>query len=282
MRLRRAVAHVDFVIGRFEQRLADRRRQALADDDRVALAVHEPFDADLLILVGNGRIGRAGDGDIGRKIGLARQRLGESEAGPRRRGFVIDLVVEDAEAVFFAHVLVDVARVFVVAPLQAGAIGVEGRAPHLVAGEEIAEQREGFRLLSGAAGALIGGVSRALAALKVIVAVVRLRVVRLGAEPGERQPRARVLRGACHRRAEERAGVLEFGGDDRGGGVLAQLLGALSLDLRADLGRFLAQCLGEPHDVAGEVFSHIGLDLGGEGAAGGDQQREREKVANGW
>ena len=125
-----------------------------------------------------------------------------------------------------AHVLVDLARVFVVAPVEAGAIGVEGRAPHLLPREKIAEQRQRFGLLRRAVGALIGGVSRGLAALNEIVAAIGLGVVRLRAEPSERQPRGGVLRGRRHRRAEQRARVLEIGGDDRGGRVLAQLLGA--------------------------------------------------------
>ena len=51
MRLRRAVAHIDLVVGGLEQRFADRRGQALAQHDRVALAMLEALDADLLVLV---------------------------------------------------------------------------------------------------------------------------------------------------------------------------------------------------------------------------------------
>ena len=78
MRLRRAVAHVDLVVGGFEQRFADRRRQALAQHDRVALAMLEAFDADLLVLVRDRRVGRSGHRDIGRKIGPAREQLQRS------------------------------------------------------------------------------------------------------------------------------------------------------------------------------------------------------------
>ena len=61
----------------------------------------------------------------------------------------------------------------------------------------------------------------------------------------------------------------------------AQLVGALSLDLRANLGALLAQRLGQANDIARKVVPRIGLHLGAEGCAAGDQQRDGEKSANG-
>ena len=81
-------------------------------------------------------------------------------------------------------------------------------------------------------------------------------------------------------RAEPGAGVLVIAGRDGGRRVLAQLLDALALQLRADLRRLLAQRVGQPHDVARQVVARVGLDLGGgERDAGGEQQGEREEAA---
>ena len=107
MRLRRAVAHIDLVIGRFRVACSPTAEgRPSRKHDRVTLAVLEAFDAELLVLVRDGGVRRAGDRDIGREIGLARQRVGEVEADARLGRFVVDLVVDNAEAVLLPHGLV--------------------------------------------------------------------------------------------------------------------------------------------------------------------------------
>ena len=139
MNLRRPIAHINFVVGVLQQGFADGRGQALSNDDGIALAMLQPLDANLLIFRADRAVGRAGDGDIGREIRLARQRLGELEANPRRGGIIVDLVVGDAKSIFFAQILVGLADVEVVAPVETGAIGVERGTPHFAPRKQIAQ-----------------------------------------------------------------------------------------------------------------------------------------------
>src|SRR5664279_6445336 len=118
MSLRRSVANVNFIVRGLQQRLADSRGQALADDDRVAFAVLEALDANLLVFARHRRIRGAWDCDVGREIRLARERLGKIEAHARRRRLVVDLVIQDAKAVLLAQVFIDLSRVRVIAPLE--------------------------------------------------------------------------------------------------------------------------------------------------------------------
>src|SRR6185437_5370343 len=154
----------------------------------------EALDAELLILVGDRRVGRAGDGDIGAEIDLALQRIGEIEADAGIGGLVVDLVIEDAEAVFLAQILISGAHVGIVLAREAGVIGVKRDAPGFVARLQIAERRQRFGLRWRALGVLIGGVGGGRGVGEEFVAAFRLGVVGGLAEPCERQPRRRVLR----------------------------------------------------------------------------------------
>ncbi len=98
-----AVAHVDAEVRVLEQVFADGRRQALAQRDRIALAVLQPLDAELLVVDGQRRLVLACHGDEGREVGALRQALAELEAGSRRRRVGIHAVVGNAEAVFLAQ-----------------------------------------------------------------------------------------------------------------------------------------------------------------------------------
>ena len=177
MRLRRTVLHIDLVVGVLLQVLADCRGQAFTDDDGVALAVFEALDADLALFVGDRRVGRAGDGDIGDEVGLARERIGEIETDARIGGFVVHLIIEDAEAVLQAQILVYRARVGVVLAFEAGVVGVERDAPGFVARFEIAERRQRFRLRGGRLCVLIGGIGGQRGASDDLVAPVGFGVV---------------------------------------------------------------------------------------------------------
>ena len=217
MRLRRAVAHVDFIVGGLEQRFADRRGQALPQHDRVALAVLQAFDADLLVLIRDRRVGRTGHRDIGRKIGAARERLGEGETDARRGGFVVDLVVENAEPMLGAHRLVGLAHVGRVVAVERSLERVERGAPLLVAREQISEvgERRGLSVRGGRA--LIGGVGGGRSAGDEFVAVVRLGVVGRGRDRGVGEPVGGVLgRGGDRRSGELLCGVEVAAGDGLG------------------------------------------------------------------
>ena len=272
MRLGRAVADIDLVVGRLQQRLAARRGQALTQHHRIALAMFEAFDADLLVLAGYRRVGGAGDRDIGREVGLAGERLGEVETDARISRFIVDLVIDDAEAVFLAQVFVSLADVLAVAPLEAGAVGFKRGAPVLMPHKEIGEQGERARLIGRAAGALIGGIGRRGRALHQLPAPVRLRVVGGGAESREGDPVDVILRRGGDGGAKPGLGALVVARADGGFGVAAQLLRAASLQPGADGRALLAQGFGEPHRVAGEILALIGLAVGGR--AGGRRRAQ--------
>ena len=180
---------------------------------------------------------------------------------------------------FSLRILVDLARVLVVATIEARPIGVEGGAPGLVPREEIAEQGERLGLGGGGARAAVGGVGGGLSARDHIVTPVRLRIVRLRAELGEREPCACVLRIGGDRRAEKRAGVLKSLVGDRRRRILAQLIRGLALDLRPDLRGLFAQRFREPDDVAREILAGIRLDVRGPGRSAEGDEHEGEKAA---
>ena len=103
--MRGPVADVNFVIDRFEERLGDRGRQAFAQDDGIAFAVLQALDAKLRLLDRDRRIGIAGHGNERSEIDLAApQRIGELKADAGLIHIVVDLVIDDAEAMLLAHV----------------------------------------------------------------------------------------------------------------------------------------------------------------------------------
>ncbi|THD47754.1 MAG: peptidoglycan-binding protein [Bradyrhizobium sp.] len=242
----------------------------------------DAFDADLLILGRDRGVRGASDGDIGREVCLMRQRLGEIEADAWRGRFIVDLVIDDAETVFLTQVLIDLAHVLIVAAIEAGVIGVERWAPHFVPREEIAKQRQRLGLLRRGGRVLKGGVSGGLAMLDEIVAAVRLRFVRLRAKPGEREPACRVFGIGDNGRAEQCVGGLVVARGYRRAGFLAQRLGALALDLGADLRGLFAQRLVQPHDIAREIVANIGFNRGGrDRRAGRDEESKRKQMTCG-
>ena len=274
MRLGRAVTHIDFVIRGLQEVLADRRRQALPQHDGVALAVLQTLDTDLLVLVRDRGARRARHGDIGGEIGLARKRLGEGEADARISRFVVDLVVEDAEAVLRAHRLVNLPDIEIVAPVKRSLQGVERAEPGAVPRQKIAEGRQRCRLGVGRHGALIGGVSGDSALGDQIPAVVGLRVVGLDRDIGVAEPVRRILRRRGHGGRGELRGDVEVARDNGGGGRLAQIVRSLARGLRADLAGLGLQRRRNPHRVACHVLVDIGLDVGGQG---GSHEKERDE-----
>ena len=172
MDLGRTVLDVDLIVAGFQQVLADRGRQALAHHHGIAFAMLQTLDADLLLLVGDGGIGRAGHRDEGREIDpTARQRLGELEAGARRGGIIVDLVVENAEAVFFAQFGVGGAHGLRVHAVERCLVGVERKPPELLPGVEFAEQVQRGGFLRRRRRALIGVVAGGIGVLLELVGV---------------------------------------------------------------------------------------------------------------
>ena len=278
MGLGRAVLDVDFVIGAFEQRLADVGGQALAQHDGVALAVLQALDADLLVLGRNRRARRARHRDEGREVGLAGDRVGEIEASARRGGFVVDLVVENAEAVLLAQVFVGRADVGEIIALQAGAIGIERGAPFFVAGEHVGERRQSRRLVVGIRAQLVGGVGGGGAARDIFVASVRFGIVRERRDMGKGEPGNGVFGIGGDQGARERHRRFEIGRVGLGAQRFAQIVGRFAGENFRRV-RLFAQGFGEPDHVARQILVEIGFRLGGEGraAAKGQGRQNGEK-----
>ena len=118
-RERLAVAHEDGELGGLGQSLAHGRRQSGAQGDGVALAVPEAFNAELLVIGRHRRAILPDDGDIRRKIGaLAGQRFRKLETGARRHGVAVHRVIEHAEAMLGAQLLIVAARLGVLAHVE--------------------------------------------------------------------------------------------------------------------------------------------------------------------
>ena len=157
--LRRAVPDVDFIICRFQQRLADSRGQALAQYHRIALAMLQRLNAQLLVFRRDGGIGRARNCDKRRKIRLARQRFRKLEAHTGSGQIIVNLVVQNTKTMLLAHCLIDRANLGAIDQRKARPVGVERIAPQLALGLNFAQQRQRLRLVLAFGGALIGGVS---------------------------------------------------------------------------------------------------------------------------
>ena len=275
--LRRAVADIDLVVRRLQKALADRRRQALAEHEGVALAVLQAVDAELRVLGRDRGVRRAGHRNEGSEVDAPLgQRLREVEAHPRRGGIRVDLVVGDAEAALLAQLLIGLAQGRLVGELKACRIGVERRPPVLAHDVEIAEEGERLGLGRACRRALIGDVGGGRTALPELVA---LRVI-LGRDRldglDEADPVGGVLRlerdrggVEAHRPALVRAAHEPLG-------VAPQLRRRPAGGGRAGLG---LQLLLEAHPFAREIVAHealLGESGGGAEKGRGDGRGARE------
>src|ERR1700744_735803 len=138
------------------------------------LAMLQAFDAKLLIFAADRACRCAGDGDIRREIRFPGERIRELETYTRRRGIVVGFIVGTAEAVLLAHVLINGLGVGVVAAIETGAIGVEGRAPQFAPRHQIAKESQRLRLQGGRAYPLVSSVGRRHAALAQEIAIAEL------------------------------------------------------------------------------------------------------------
>ncbi|MBA7478483.1 hypothetical protein ES707_13906 [subsurface metagenome] len=190
---RLAVAHIDVELGRFRQALLHRRRHTGPQIDVVAIAVLQPLDAKLLAFRGQRRLVGARLRHERREIDAFCKLLRELEAGPRRRAVGIHGVVEQAEAVLVAHLLILPADVGDLAHVERQPQRVQRRAPQFAVGHGPAEHGQCVRFLARIAGALIGDIGRGRGALKQEGLFGRIHRADLEDGTGEPQPVTAVL-----------------------------------------------------------------------------------------
>ena len=191
---RLAVAHIDVELGRFRQALLHGRRQPRAQIDVVALAVLQPLDAKLLAFRGQRRLVSAGLRHEGREVDAFGQFLRELEAGARRSAVGIHGVIEQAEAVLVAQLLILSADIGDLAHVERQPQRIERRPPQFAVGHRPAKHSERIRFLTGIAGALISDVGRRRGALEQESLFGRGDGADLEDGAGESQPVAAIVR----------------------------------------------------------------------------------------
>ena len=208
----------------------------------------QTLDAKLLLDSRERRFVGAGQDHERGKVGAPRQIFGKLETGTRRSSIGIDTIVEHAEAVLVAHLLIQAAHVGDFAHFERQSERVQRRPPLFALAHHIAEESKAVGLLGPVRGPLIGDVSRGGGALEQEIFLVI--VGRADLHDGAREPQpggAVVGRGGddlakeCHTAAEIVLGECRIG-------VAADLrerLGGLAgvlLDLRLQRNR----AVGEP------------------------------------
>ncbi len=188
--LRRAIADIDVVVRRAQERFAHGGRKALTQRDGIMFAVLQALDADLLLFGRDcGRLD-ACDADEGGKIDASRrQRLGKLETDARRGRILVDLVIENTEAISLAFLGVGRADGGDIDKVETRLVSIQRQAPELALGEEIANLRERGRLFGLGRGLLIGKIGGCRRGLVDIVGIAR-RAHRAGIG----KPSGRVLR----------------------------------------------------------------------------------------
>ena len=229
----------------------------------------EPLDAELAVLRRQRGPVLAGDGDERREIGaLARQVLGELEAGARRGGIGVDRVVEQPEAVILAQALVLLPHLGDLAQVERDAQRIERRPPHRAIGVGARDHHEALGLLGRVAGALIGDIGRGRGALEQQRALAVVARTDLQHGLGETQPVGAVVGRHRHDLPEDLHAAAEIVALEGGIGLAPQRGGGLGHlpGFGLDLGFELDRRIGEI--IALERF------VGGDGGSG-QQQDER-------
>ena len=166
--------------------------------------MRQALDAQLLVLDGDGLRVLAVDGDVLGEIGLgARQRLGELQAQARGGGLRFGFVVDHAEAVLGAQMLVGCARAGIVLQREAGLQGIDGGAPERAPLQRARQHDERARLDGWVGGALITEVGGARSIDREIVALAAL--VGIGVD-----------REQCTRKADPGQRIVVIGDDGTG------------------------------------------------------------------
>src|SRR4029079_5539379 len=102
---------------------------------------------------------------------LARQLLGELEAGARRSRIRIDRVVKNAEAVLVAQLLVGLPHIRDLAKVTRISVGIERRAPQRALSARATENQQRVGLLAAVSRALVGDVGCSCGALEKVGAL---------------------------------------------------------------------------------------------------------------
>ena len=239
----------------------------------------QPFDAELLVFRADRGLVGAFERDEGREIGaLAGQFLGELEAGARRGRVGIDGVVENAEAVLVAQLLVALAHLRDFAQVERKAVGIERRTPQLAVREGAAEQHQRVGLLAGIAGALIRDVGGGRGALEEIRALAV--VGRADLQDGARQAqpvagfarrdrddlRQRLHPGAeialARRRLRPRCASVATGFATCPDSVLIWVSSRTALSARSDLWKGLSAAVAEKENEQHQRGSKASADTG--------------------
>src|SRR5581483_6099175 len=133
------------------------RRQTGAQRDGVAFAMLETLDAKLALVGRERRPVHAGNRNERREVSLlARQFLRKLETGTRRGSVGIDLVAEDAEAVFGTQRLVLAAQVRALTQFKREPHGIERRPPDFALCQHLAKQRKAVGLVVAVGCTLVG------------------------------------------------------------------------------------------------------------------------------
>ncbi len=155
-----AVADINLEFGGVAEGFAVLRRNAAARGHGVGFAMAQALDADLLFVRGHRRLVDALHRDERREVGLGRERIGELDAGARRGDVGIDRIVEHAEAVRFAQVIVERFELRRFAALQREFQRIERRAPEFAVGINAADDFERFGFLRAVGGAPVRKIGR--------------------------------------------------------------------------------------------------------------------------
>ncbi len=193
-----------------------------ADAEGVALAVLQALDAELLVLGGNGGLVGAALRDERREIGALGEFFRELEADAGRGGIGIDGVIEQAEAMIGAQLLVLAADIGGFAQVEGQPQRVERGAPQLALAERVAERRQRLGLLARGGRALVGDVGGRRGALQKQRPLAVIGRAHLQDGAGEAQPVRGILGGERRDLAHDLQTAAQVGAPQRRFGIRPQ------------------------------------------------------------
>ncbi len=266
------VAHIDIEVGRLEQALIHRGGKAGAERHGVALAVLQPFDAELLVVDGQRGLVLPDHRHVRREVGALGQGLGELEAGARGGRVGIDAEIRDAEAVFLPQAVIGGLELGRLMQLERQLERVQRRSPLGAFAIGIGERDQGVGLVGGIGRPLIGDIGRRRRPLEARAAVVIGADRNPEQEIGEPAPGEPVIGGHGDDLDGDVGRGLEVVLLDRRVGVLLELKDRL-LDPRL---AFQVGLKGDGGIVESGVLERLFGGLGG----GGDKDEQRGSNAS--